>query len=191
MRNSTIALNSHYSFDRKTNIAIFVPLFVLAMAFGAYIRIPLPFTPVPITLQTFFVLLSGAMLGKRFGLLAQISYVAIGAFGLPVFQNYLAGPAALLGPTGGYIMGFIYASYVVGRLLENKDATAPKVFASFLAGIAIIYLCGAMWLVSAYKMPPVQALYVGILPFIPGDILKISLATAIYTKISKRTKELI
>ena len=99
--------------------AIGCVFFVALMSLGAYVRIPVFFTPVPITLQTLFVVLSGAMLGKKWGMASQAIYISLGAIGLPVFQGYGYGMGHILGPTGGYLAGFVLASYVVGSLTHS------------------------------------------------------------------------
>jgi biotin transport system substrate-specific component len=95
---------------------IYAAMFGAATAMGAYIMIPLP--PVPITLQTLFVVLAGALLGGRLGALSQVVYLLLGIIGLPVFHGGKGGLGILLGPTGGYLVGFIAAAYVVGKLIE-------------------------------------------------------------------------
>ena len=173
--NKTYALNNTHEVinNRAVNAFIGASFFILATALGAYVRIPVAGTPVPITLQTFFVLLSGAVLGRKLGILSQSIYLAIS---LPF----------IAGPTGGYFAGFAVASYVIGRMLENKNAHLLQVAASFAAGIAVIYTFGVTWLVYMYKMTIPQAIGAGALPFIAGDLLKIGAATAIYMKVAKR-----
>ena len=105
--------------DRRVCAVIGVGGFILSTALGAYARIYLPFTPVPITLQTFFVLLSGAVLGKKLGGISQAGYVILGGIGLPLFAG-MGGIEYLFGPTGGYLIGFIVASWVIGKMLERR-----------------------------------------------------------------------
>lgn len=162
-----------------------VVFFVLATALGAYVRIPVPGSPVPITLQTFFVILSAAVLGLRLGLVSQISYIALGIFGVPVFHS-----GAMLGPTGGYIVGFAAAACVVGYLARLRSTSAAYAMAIFAAGSLVIYAFGAAWLVYLYGINIAGAVSVGILPFIPGDVAKILLAAIIYSGISRRAKAL-
>jgi len=172
--------------------AILVGLFVVATTLGAYIRIPLPFTPVPITLQTFFVLLSGAILGRRLGMLSQASYLMMGIFGFPIFQGYGAGFAYLLGPTGGYLVGFIAAAFVTGFLMEkiaSQDNTLGIAF-SFLCGTFVIYAFGLGWLIMGYKYSFLQAFSLGFIPFIPGAAAKIAACVLIYSRIKSRTDSL-
>ncbi len=136
----------------------------------AHVRLPLPFTPVPITGQTFAVLLVGAALGSRRGAAAGLAYLAEGAAGLPVFAGG-AGPAYLLGPTGGYLLGFIAAAFLTGRLAERGgDRRFATAWVGFLLGEAAIYALGVPWLAHFVGFP--QAVAMGLLPFIVGDIVK-------------------
>jgi len=139
------------------------------------LSVPLPFSPVPITGQTLGVLLVGSALGSRRGFLSLMTYLAAGASGLPVFAMGGAGPAWLLGPTGGYLMSFPLAAAFVGLLVEGGWGRNPllALSAMVLANL-VIYLLGAGWL-AAFVPDPVKA---GILPFVPGDAIKIALATA-------------
>ncbi len=148
----------------------------LLVALAARVTIPLPFSPVPITGQTFAVLLVGALLGRRMGALAMLAYLAEGAAGLPVFAGGVGGPAVLVGPTAGYLYGFVAAALVVGWLCERGWDRRPVTAAlAMLAGNAVIYLFGLPWL--ALFIGPERVLAAGLLPFIPGDLLKLLLAT--------------
>lgn len=173
--------------------AILVTGFVVMMSLGAYIRIPLPFTPVPITLQTFFVILSGAVLGKKFGSFAQISYVALGILGAPVFQGYGAGFLYFLGPTGGYLIGFVLASFVVGALIDRKEKShhLAYVMLAMSLGLFTVYLSGIAWLMIGHKFAFTTAVSLGFVPFIPGAIAKLITASWIYRKIESRTSLLL
>ena len=184
--NNTLAYNKEIIYSRKAVAAIGVAFFVLATALGAYVRVPVPGSPVPITLQTFFVLLAGAVLGRRLGVVSQVGYILIGAAGLPVFQGAGFGISCLVGPTAGYLVGFIAAAYTIGSMTGSGKCGVVKSFIAFFIGSAIIYLFGSAWLVLAYKMAPVNAFSLGVLPFIPGDIAKVSIAAAIYSRISDR-----
>jgi len=175
---------------RSITGAMGVIFFILAMTMAAYIRIPVPGSPVPITLQTFFVLLSGAVLGKRLGLLSQSCYIFIGLAGLPVFQGYAFGPAVLLGHTGGYLIGFAFASYFAGAFLHGRDVSYSRLLSLFAISSLIIYTFAFLWLVSVCRISPAGAFSIGVLPFIPGDMLKVILAASLYLKLSKRSKEL-
>ncbi len=159
-------------------------LFVVLMILGAYVRIPLFFTPVPITLQTFFVLLAGAMLGRRWGAASQIIYLLLGATGLPVFQGYGAGIAHILGPTGGYLAGFMCAAYIVGYMLhEKEEKNLSKIIGSMAVGLAIIYVLGTAYLKMILGIRYPQALLLGFYPFLPGAVIKLVAASFVYKHI--------
>ena len=158
-------------------VAVFIGLTFL----GAYVRIYLPFTPVPITLQTFFVLLSGAVLGRRLGSISQAGYIILGSLGLPIFAGATGGILYLLGPTGGYLIGFIAASYIVGGMINmKKELTFGWTILAMLTGMAVVYLLGASWLSFVIKSNFSQTFVFGVLPFIPGAVLKLSAAAIIF-----------
>jgi len=164
--------------------------FVILTALGAYVRIPLPFTPVPITLQTFFVLLSGAALGKRWDPASQVSYLCLGAVGLPVFSGAASGTAYLFGPTGGYLIGFVVSSWIVGVVLQKRRNLTGTLLALALGSLAGIYFFGILGLCLFSKCSFSQGLTWGMLPFIPGDLIKIISAGLIFTKIEQRCREI-
>jgi len=149
----------------------------LLLALLAPLAIPLPFTPVPITGQTFGVLLIGALLGSRRGALSMVVYLVEGSVGLPFFTGGTSGWHTLLGPTGGYLLGFIPAAFAAGWLAERGwDRRFATAIVAMLAGEVVIYLAGLPWL--AVFVGQGNALQLGLLPFIPGDIIKLLLAAA-------------
>ncbi|MGB8212447.1 MAG: biotin transporter BioY [Anaerolineales bacterium] len=144
-------------------------LFVAGMA---QIRIPLPFTPVPITGQTFAVLLVGAVFGTRRGIASLLLYLALGIMGLPFFAGGARGLAYLLGPTGGYLVGFVIAAGLVGMLAaRGMDRRIPSALLAFLAGEIVIYLFGVAWLSVFLGIQ--RAIVGGLLPFLIGDAIKL------------------
>lgn len=148
------------------------------VALCAQIRIHLPFTPVPITGQTFAVLLVGALLGSRLGGASLLAYLLEGAAGLPVFAGATGGWGVISGPTGGYIVGFVLAAYSVGWLAERGWDRWPWTTAlAMLAGSVLVYACGLPWL--ARFVPGDQVFALGLLPFIPGDTVKLLLAASL------------
>ncbi len=154
--------------------------FSLFLALCAQISFHLPFTPVPITLQTLAVLLTGAALGSKRGGLAMIVYLIEGAAGLPVFENGTAGLAHLLGVTGGYLWAFPVAAFVVGLLCERGlDRRILTSAFAMLPGTLIIYAIGVSWLAIVLHISFVAALSFGMVPFIPGDLLKLVIAAAL------------
>ena len=160
----------------------FAALFAALTAVGAQISIPIG--PVPITLQVLFVLLGGLVLGARLGFLSQLAYVAMGAVGIPVFAGLQGGFAALYGPTGGYIVAFPIAAFIAGYLTEKTEKKAGMLAGS-LGGIAVIYLLG--WLRLGFFMNGdfESAFTLGVLPFIPVDVIKAALAVLIADRVRK------
>jgi len=147
----------------------------LCVAVMAQVRIPLPFTPVPITGQTFAVLLVGAVLGSRRGAASLGLYLLMGLVGLPFFAGGTSGLAIVIGPTGGYLIGFIVAAYLVGLLAaRGLDRRIPSALLAFLAGEVVIYLFGVAWLSFFLGIP--HAIAAGLLPFLIGDAIKLAAA---------------
>jgi len=165
-----------------------VTAFIILTALGAFVRIPLMFTPVPITLQTMFVLLGAALLGRSLGATAQIAYMFLGFAGLPIFTGAGSGLLYLSGPTGGYIFGFVLASIFLGRAIKRAGNNPFSIFGLFLAADAILFACGILWLRILFAQPLDHLLFIGLLPFVPGEVLKISAAVILYRKISPRAK---
>jgi biotin transport system substrate-specific component len=153
--------------------------FAVLTALAAQIRFHIPGTPVPVTGQTFAVLLAGAALGSRAGAGSQLIYWLMGAVGLPVFAQQSGGWEAATGATFGYLFGFIVAAWAVGSLAERgKDRTVRSAIPAFLIGNLVIYAFGVPWLM--YSVPSIAsigaALTVGFMPFIAFDAAKIVLA---------------
>jgi len=188
--NNTMALKANIISNKTIDAVIGVTFFIIATTLGAYIRIPVPGTPVPITLQTFFVVLSGAVLGSRLGLFSQIGYILLGAMGLPVFQGYAFGVAHIFGPTGGYLIGFLAASFLVGKILERESNSLLKILAAFTVGNIALYALGIIWLMLIYRISFINAMIIGVLPFFTIELAKIFLAAAAYGKISHRSKKI-
>ena len=163
----------------------YASMFGALTALGAYIMIPLP--PVPITLQTLFVLLAGALLGGYLGALSQVVYILLGIIGLPVFSGGKAGFGVLVGPTGGYLIGFVAGALLIGKLTSLKrDPGLLWLMGSMLAGIAVVYTLGIAQLMFIAKLNFIKAISVGLLPPLPGDIIKIVVAALICRKIRAR-----
>jgi biotin transport system substrate-specific component len=156
-----------------TGIVAFAALTALA----AQIRFNLPWTPVPITGQTFAVLLSGGVLGARAGAASQALYLFVGANGVPVYADWEGGWHAATGTTAGYLVGFVVAAAVVGSLAERRqDRSILTSVPAMLAGTAIIYVCGAWWLARQLGVSADKAIELGVSPFLIGDGVKLVLA---------------
>ena len=171
----------------RTNILVrnttLVAGFALFTAICAQIRIPLGFTPVPITGQTFAVLLAGAALGKKLGALSQLTYWLAGLTGLPFYSNATGGWSVGTGATMGYMIGFILAAIAIGHLAELKhDRKFITSLPAMMLGSAIIYICGATWLAHSLNIAVAtgdkNAISLGVAPFLIGDLIKVLLAAA-------------
>jgi biotin transport system substrate-specific component len=180
---STLVAGS--TLDRAIKAAA-VLLVTALTAIAAQISVPLPFTPVPFTLQPMVVLLGGAALGARLGMASQALYLALGIAGFPVFAASAVlpqGALRLLGPTGGYLMSYPFAAFVAGALAERGfDRRYLTSVLAMAAGLAVVFTFGVLWL--AWFARPVQsglaaALRTGLYPFLPADIIKICIAAAI------------
>ncbi len=157
--------------------AVLVVGFALFTALMAQIEFPLWFTPVPITGQTFAVLLTGAALGWRAGIASQALYVGLGAVGLPFYAGGNGGWDVVTGATGGYLVGFIVAAALIGYLAEREqDRSVATAVPAFLAGSAVIYLFGVTWLARSVGVGAIEAMELGMVPFIIGDLVKVALA---------------
>ncbi|HTY45301.1 MAG TPA: biotin transporter BioY [Patescibacteria group bacterium] len=166
-----------------------VLLFVFLTALGAFIRLPLPFTPVPVTLQTFFVLLSGAFLGAGLGAVSQLGYILLGATGLSLFAGFGSGTCYLCGPTAGYLVGFVLASFLIGTFSGSAKSTA-RLFALLCIGDLLLLGCGALWLKLLLGLSPKKAFLWGVLPFIPADMLKAWMAALLYARLRTRATQI-
>ena len=145
----------------------------LLLALCAQVRIPLPFTPVPITGQTFAVLLLPVMLGGWRGPAAVAAYLAQGALGLPFFAGGAAGAAVLAGPTGGYLLGFLLAAVVIAVLAGHSRGSRLRLALAMVAGNLVIYLCGVPWLARFVEGGLGAAVMLGMTPFLVGDAIKL------------------
>lgn len=152
--------------------------FSLLTALAAQVVIPIG--PIPITGQTFAVLLTGALLGSRLGAMAMIAYLVEGASGLPFFSGGTAGLLHIMGPTGGYLIAFPAAAYITGAFAEHGwDRRFLTAAVAMAIGSAIIMLSGWAWFSVVMHTSPMLTLYATVIKFIPGDIVKILLAAAV------------
>jgi biotin transport system substrate-specific component len=176
-----MAAGADLSTAKRAAAVLFVAVLTIV---AAQVSIPLPFTPVPFTLQPMVVLLGGAALGSRLGMTSQLLYIAFGLAGLPVFAASPVLPqglARLLGPTGGYLMSYPFAAFATGYLAERGlDRRYLTSVLAMGAGLAIIFTCGLLWL--AFGVPHgglSSAVRSGLVPFLAADILKVLLAAAV------------
>ena len=160
---------------------IYASMFGALTAIGALISIPLQ--PVPVVLSNLFLNIAAALLGGPLGALSQVIYIILGGLGLPVFSGGKAGFGVLLGPTGGYLIGFVIGAFLIGKLVKRKKSPGFAWLAfSMAAGLLVIYAVGVLQLSFVAKLPLEKALAVGVLPFLPGDVLKIIAAAMVTLK---------
>jgi biotin transport system substrate-specific component len=170
-----------------TQIGIFTAL----TAVGAFISIPIG--PVPITLQTFFVLLSGIILGSKKAMFSQVTYLLLGLIGFPIFSGFSGGLQHVFKPSFGFIIGYVAAAYVVGKLTEEKTTTR-YLWTAVLTGTFIIYVFGLPYMyyilniMLKSNLSIVKILQLGMFAFIPGDMLKAVIIVFFAQKISPLLK---
>ena len=152
----------------------------------AYVSFPLPLSPVPVTLQVFGVFLAGLYLGPKWGAISMGLYLAAGAVGAPIFSGGTAGLGVLLGERGGYLWAFPLAAFVIGlvvhrgvRIRDPARASIPLVAGALVVGALLIYALGVAWLSWVLAIDVSEAIAIGALPFIPGEVFKIAAAVAI------------
>ena len=161
----------------KTRNLIFTALLAAFMAILGPLSIPLP-GGVPLSLLTFALFLSAYLLGWRLGTLAVVVYLLLGFFGVPVFSGFTAGAGKLLGPTGGYLIGYIPAALIAGKLCATRRKFVPALI-SMLIGSAACLTLGTIWFMFVTHTALIPALVVCVVPFIPGDIAKMAAAAAV------------
>lgn len=167
-----------------------IGMFTALTAIGAFITIPVG--PVPITLQSLFVLLSGIILGSRKAMLAQVAYVLLGLFGLPIFSGFSGGFQHMLKPSFGFLIGIIAAAYVTGKIIEKANSSANGAIFAVFAGTLVLYAIGLPYMyyilniMLAKELSIMQILNMGMFMFIPGDTLKAIIAVFVGNKIKKR-----
>ena len=176
--------------NRNARRVLAVAAFAIATALGAQVFVPLPFTPVPMTLQTLFVVLAGALLGPRLGAASQLTYLAMGVAGLPVFAGGGLGLAHLVGPTGGYLLAYPITAYVAGVLARPSGRTgigeAARLFTGLLVASFVVLVGGTAWL-AAMTGDVGGAIALGLVPFLVGDVVKVALAALLAYRGRDRT----
>ena len=183
----------------KTTYLALCGLFAALTAVCSYISIPLGFTPVPVNLATLAVFLAGGLLGKKYGTIALAVYALLGAVGIPVFSEFRGGLSVLAGPTGGYIIGYILAAFLVGLIMElllpavtQKQAGSSFSVKGFIVcafamvvGTAGCYALGTIWFMISTHTGLGAAMISCVIPFLPGDALKIIAASLLVQKLRR------
>jgi biotin transport system substrate-specific component len=164
-------------------------LFAALLTVSSYFSIPLG--PVPIALQVFVVFLIGLVLGERLGNISILLWIVLGAVGLPVFAGGAAGAGVLIGPTGGYVFGYLLCTYVIGRLTRQEQPSYGRTLAILLLGLTLIYTVGYLGFMASFTyflhkpMNWDKAFYLAVAPFVPFDVLKAALAAYVGIKVRK------
>jgi biotin transport system substrate-specific component len=175
---------NHLLERRKLSASAITRVALMAAVTAVAAQIAIPLFPVPFTLQVLAVILSGLLLGPRYGSLAQAVYVLVGAVGAPVFAEFSGGLGVILGPTGGYLVSYPIAAAVAGIAAPAVAGAARRRALSFgflwgCAGLAVIYTLGVVWLAVVTKLPFAVALAQGVLIFVPFDLIKVALAALV------------
>ncbi len=180
----TLSLDKYVSLKSEHVVAqsFWVVTFAVLTAIGAHVEIAT--RPVPYTLQTFFVILAGALLGSRRGSVSMLLYLGAGALGLPVFASGEIGVAKLIGPTGGYLLAFPLAAFLTGMLVPRSSRVA-WILLSMAAGMLVIFACGFLFLHAFYLQDLMQSLVSGFFIFSWWDGLKVLAAAAIYRQFGR------
>ena len=178
-----------------TKEMVLVALFTALTAIGAFLSIPLG--NVAITLQSMFTILAGLLLGPKLGALSQLIYVLLGLAGVRIFAGFTGGPQTIFSPSFGFLVGFIFAAYVVGKIAHSgKGLSFKRIFVATLFGTLIIYLFGVPYMhlilnnVLGNPISFSQSIKVGCLIFLPGDFLKAIISSLVATKVTSRINNL-
>ena len=163
--------------------AVLSCLFAALISLGAFVALPFPGTPIPIVLQNLFILIAASTLGPFWGLFSVSIYLAFGLIGLPVFSGGTGGLTKFLGPTGGYLVGYLPAAFIVGFFADRGKTKFFPVLLGSILGMAVVYCFGVAWLKLSLELDWGRALASGLLPFLPGDLAKILLASILAPKI--------
>ena len=165
--------------SKKMNLKVrditITAIFTALTAILAQISIPLPFSPVPITFQVMAVYISAIILGSRLGTLSQIIYILVGAIGIPIFVNFQGGLNVVFGPSGGYLISYPIVAFIVGKI-SDKSLSYIQSAAVLIASLLLCYGMGVIQLSFITNITIKKALVIGVLPFIPLDVIKITLA---------------
>lgn len=150
------------------------------------LSIPLPFSPVPIAFANLAICLSVYLLGAKKSLISLAIYLVIGLAGLPVFSNFRGGFGVLAGPTGGYLVGYVFLCLIAGYAVDAFPDRRMHIAIGMVLGTVVLYAFGTAWLAYQAKLTFVQALWAGVIPYIPGDLIKIGIALVLGPVIKQR-----
>lgn len=180
-------MNRHTSKSNISEMTMIALMAALECILGP-LALPIPISPVPISLTNLAVYFAVYALGRNKGTVSVFVYLLIGLAGIPVFSGFTGGPAKLLGPTGGYLTGFIFMAFISGIFIDNSNKRCIH-FIGMLLGTMICYMFGTVWLMLQMQLSFYAALSVGVLPFIFADLIKIFVMTILGPNIRKRLRK--
>ena len=171
-----VAINAQTA---RTKKIVLIGLMTAVTCILGPLSIPLPFSPVPISLTNFAIFLAVFILGMKDATISFIIYLLLGAVGVPVFSAFSGGLGKLVGPTGGYLFGFIFLALIMGFFMEHFDRKIVPTIIGMIIGMAVCYIFGTVWLAKLMSLSFNEALALGVLPYLAGDVAKIIFAVII------------
>ena len=174
----------------KTKQMVLIALMTAVTCVLGPLSIPLPFSPVPISLTNFAIFLAIFVLGMKNGTISFIIYLLLGAVGVPVFSSFRGGFQVLAGPTGGYLIGFIFLALIMGFALEHFDRKLVPTIIGMIIGMAVCYAFGTVWLAKLLSLSFKEGLMMGVIPYLAGDAAKIIIAAIVGPKLYGATQKI-
>lgn len=174
----------------KTKQMVLIALMTAVTCVLGPLSIPLPFSPVPISLTNFAIFLAIFVLGMKNGTISFIIYLLLGAVGVPVFSSFRGGLQVLAGPTGGYLIGFIFLALIMGFALDHFDRKLVPTIIGMIIGMVVCYAFGTVWLAKLLSLSFKEDLMMGVIPYLPGDAAKIIIAAIVGPKLYGATQKI-
>ena len=174
----------------RTKQMVLIALMTAVTCVLGPLSIPLPFSPVPISLTNFAIFLAIFVLGMKNGTISFIIYLLLGAVGVPVFSSFRGGFQVLAGPTGGYLIGFIFLALIMGFVLDHFDRKLVPTIIGLIIGMAVCYAFGTVWLAKLLSLSFKEGLMMGVIPYLAGDVAKIIIAAIVGPKLYGATQKI-
>lgn len=174
----------------STKQLVLIGLITAITCILAPLSIPLPFSPVPVSLTNLVLFISVYLLGAKASTISCFIYLCLGAVGLPVFSGFSGGFGKIAGPTGGYLIGFLFLTLIAGMILERNPKSKLYAITGMLLGMIVTYLFGTLWLCKLLKVSFLQGLTIGVIPYLIFDAAKIAIACLIGPTLSKRINKI-
>ena len=174
----------------RTKQMVLIALMTAVTCVLGPLSIPLPFSPVPISLTNFAIFLAIFVLGMKSGTISFIIYLLLGAIGIPVFSSFRGGLQVLAGPTGGYLIGFIFLALIMGFALDHFDRKLVPTIIGMIIGMAVCYAFGTVWLAKLLSLSFKEGLMMGVIPYLAGDAAKIIIAAIVGPKLYGATQKI-